>query len=162
GTRTAPASPSAPSSMRIQQRSSLANGRARSGRLSECRERTTCKFVVMARNFDGTTTIILFVWPAKMARVGVLASVGRSRPAMAVVYPGDFFYTIDALPDGTPPALVRGTSSKFALLEHGVGDDAVVLVDPNPHTATWKFPTVEHVTWKAPDGVSVGGPLELP
>jgi dipeptidyl aminopeptidase/acylaminoacyl peptidase len=40
--------------------------------------------------------------------------------------------------------------------------DAVCLVDPNPHTATWKFPTVEHVTWKAPDGVEVGGPLELP
>ncbi len=36
------------------------------------------------------------------------------------------------------------------------------LVDPNPHTESWKFPTVEHVTWKAPDGVSVGGPLELP
>lgn len=37
-----------------------------------------------------------------------------------------------------------------------------VLLDPNPHTATWKFPTISHVTWKAPDGVSVGGPLELP
>ncbi|MBA4188050.1 MAG: S9 family peptidase [Planctomycetaceae bacterium] len=36
------------------------------------------------------------------------------------------------------------------------------LVDPNPHTATWKFPSVQHVTWKAPDGTTVGGPLELP
>ncbi|MFO0823528.1 MAG: S9 family peptidase [Gemmataceae bacterium] len=36
------------------------------------------------------------------------------------------------------------------------------LTDVNPHTKTWKFPTIEHVTWRAPDGVSVGGPLELP
>ncbi|CAN5623378.1 hypothetical protein BH11PLA2_BH11PLA2_35300 [soil metagenome] len=34
--------------------------------------------------------------------------------------------------------------------------------DPNPHTATWKLPTVKHITWKAPDGSSVGGVLELP
>ncbi len=37
-----------------------------------------------------------------------------------------------------------------------------VLVDPNPHTENWKFPSVEHVTWKSSDGASVGGPLELP
>ncbi len=36
------------------------------------------------------------------------------------------------------------------------------LTDLNPQTKTWKFPTIEHVTWKAPDGASVGGPLELP
>jgi dipeptidyl aminopeptidase/acylaminoacyl peptidase len=42
------------------------------------------------------------------------------------------------------------------------GGEATEILDPNPHTANWKFPTVEHVTWKAPDGASVGGPLELP
>ena len=36
------------------------------------------------------------------------------------------------------------------------------LVDPNPHTANWKLPSVKHVTWKSVDGASVGGPLELP
>lgn len=36
------------------------------------------------------------------------------------------------------------------------------LVDPNPHTATWKFPSVRHLAWQAPDGIIVGGPLELP
>jgi dipeptidyl aminopeptidase/acylaminoacyl peptidase len=36
------------------------------------------------------------------------------------------------------------------------------ILDPNPHTATWKLPTVQHVTWKAPDGAEVGGVLELP
>jgi dipeptidyl aminopeptidase/acylaminoacyl peptidase len=36
------------------------------------------------------------------------------------------------------------------------------LLDPNPHTATWKSPSIQHVTWKAPDGTEVGGVLELP
>lgn len=36
------------------------------------------------------------------------------------------------------------------------------LVDPNPHTKSWKLPTVQHITWKAPDGTEVGGVLELP
>ncbi|MEO2091092.1 MAG: prolyl oligopeptidase family serine peptidase, partial [Gemmataceae bacterium] len=40
-------------------------------------------------------------------------------------------------------------------------DDKSIL-DPNPHTATWKLPSVQHITWKAPDGAEVGGVLELP
>lgn len=36
------------------------------------------------------------------------------------------------------------------------------LVSLNPHTASWKLPTVKHVTWKAPNGTEVGGVLELP
>jgi dipeptidyl aminopeptidase/acylaminoacyl peptidase len=36
------------------------------------------------------------------------------------------------------------------------------LVSLNPQTASWKLPTVMHVTWKAPDGTEVGGVLELP
>jgi dipeptidyl aminopeptidase/acylaminoacyl peptidase len=39
---------------------------------------------------------------------------------------------------------------------------ARTLVNPNPHTATWKLPSVQHITWKAPDGSTVGGVLELP
>lgn len=35
------------------------------------------------------------------------------------------------------------------------------LTDINPHTATWKFPTVEHTMWTS-GKVEVGGPLELP
>ncbi len=41
-------------------------------------------------------------------------------------------------------------------------DDQKVLVEPNPHTANWKLPTVQHITWKAPEGTEVGGVLELP
>lgn len=36
------------------------------------------------------------------------------------------------------------------------------LTDINPHTKSWKLPTVRHVSWKADDGTEVGGPLELP
>jgi dipeptidyl aminopeptidase/acylaminoacyl peptidase len=36
------------------------------------------------------------------------------------------------------------------------------LFDPNPHTASWKTPSIQHITWKAPDGSTVGGVLELP
>jgi len=62
---------------------------------------------------------------------------------------------------------VQGTSAKMATLVATMpqlnGPDRVTpLVDPNPHTADWKLPSIQHVTWKAPDGVSVGGPLELP
>jgi dipeptidyl aminopeptidase/acylaminoacyl peptidase len=36
------------------------------------------------------------------------------------------------------------------------------LTNVNPQTASWKLPTVQHITWKAPDGTEVGGVLELP
>ncbi len=42
------------------------------------------------------------------------------------------------------------------------GIDRRFLSDPNPHTSTWKLPSVQHITWKAPDGTEVGGVLELP
>lgn len=40
--------------------------------------------------------------------------------------------------------------------------DVKRILDPNPHTASWKLPSVQHITWKAPDGTEVGGVLELP
>lgn len=36
------------------------------------------------------------------------------------------------------------------------------LTDLNPHTATWKLPTVHRINWIAPDDTRVGGVLELP
>ncbi|MBM3982091.1 MAG: S9 family peptidase [Planctomycetes bacterium] len=42
------------------------------------------------------------------------------------------------------------------------GEEPRLLVDPNPHTANWKFPTIEHITWTSADKATVGGPLELP
>ncbi len=76
--------------------------------------------------------------------------------------PTFFTYTFDASPGGlSKTVLVRSTQSGFAELAVGVLGKQV-LVDPNPHTKTWKFPSVQHITWKAPDGTEVGGVLELP
>ncbi|HEY1191100.1 MAG TPA: LpqB family beta-propeller domain-containing protein, partial [Gemmata sp.] len=52
-------------------------------------------------------------------------------------------YKLDANPKGPVPPQTR-------------------LTNINAHTKDWKFPSVQHVTWNAPDGSSVGGPLELP
>lgn len=57
---------------------------------------------------------------------------------------------------------LRGGGDKFPELYRAEVTRDVLLVDPNPHTKTWKFPSVKHITWKAPDGTKVGGPLELP
>jgi dipeptidyl aminopeptidase/acylaminoacyl peptidase len=71
-------------------------------------------------------------------------------------------YAFDLTSDGSA-VTVSGTEARLPrLLSQGKGTDQTFLVDPNPQSATWKFPTVQHVTWKAPDGVEVGGPLELP
>jgi acylaminoacyl-peptidase len=56
---------------------------------------------------------------------------------------------------------VVGSGGGFPKLYRG-REKPEVLVDPNPHTKSWKFPTIEHVIWQAPDGEPVGGPLELP
>jgi dipeptidyl aminopeptidase/acylaminoacyl peptidase len=72
-----------------------------------------------------------------------------------------FIYAFDYPIDGQQPVVVRGTQTALPAL--AVGEQGQrVLVDPNPHTKTWKFPSVQHITWKAPDGTTVGGPLELP
>ncbi len=55
---------------------------------------------------------------------------------------------------------VEGFNDEFATLQYeGL---KVALFDPNPHTKSWKLPIVSHITWKASDGTTVGGPLELP
>ncbi|MBX9583083.1 MAG: S9 family peptidase [Gemmataceae bacterium] len=41
-------------------------------------------------------------------------------------------------------------------------DPPTRLTDLNPQAKEWALPSVEHVTWAAPDGSTVGGALELP
>ncbi len=79
--------------------------------------------------------------------------------AKSLLRGGTVVYAMARLDEGGP--VLVGASGGFPEL-NALRGGLVNLVDPNPHTATWKFPTVEHVTWKAPDGVEVGGPLELP
>ena len=57
--------------------------------------------------------------------------------------------------------ILQGSGTGFPELEIDSGRTRQ-LTDLNPHTKTWKLPFVQHVTWKAPDGTDVGGPLELP
>ncbi|WP_020473833.1 S9 family peptidase [Zavarzinella formosa] len=57
---------------------------------------------------------------------------------------------------------VRGDANGFPVLTYATSKGRQTLVDPNPHTRTWKLPSIKHVTWKAPDGSTVGGVLELP
>lgn len=68
--------------------------------------------------------------------------------------------TADAGAEVKPVVALIGSNERFPDL-YRVNSKAP-LTDINPHTASWKFPSVEHITWKAPDGTSVGGPLELP
>lgn len=71
-------------------------------------------------------------------------------------------YAFDVRPRVAVAELVGRADGLPVLRGALVGNKPVDLVDPNPHTETWKFPTVEHVTWKSADKATVGGPLELP
>lgn len=73
-------------------------------------------------------------------------------------------YGFDTSPNSAEVVGVHGTRHAFPNIyvssksfANGPG-----LADLNPQTKTWALPTVEHVTWKAPDGAEVGGVLELP
>ena len=59
-------------------------------------------------------------------------------------------------------ARVVSSPKQFAYVTLGGKSGFEPLLDPNPHTSTWKLPSVQHITWKAPDGTEVGGVLELP
>lgn len=73
----------------------------------------------------------------------------------------------DPAVDADPSSVVYGTHHGVSIVasearfQHLTGDDKFEY-DPNPHTSTWKLPSVQHITWKAPDGSEVGGVLELP
>lgn len=58
-------------------------------------------------------------------------------------------------------AYIAGSRSRMPVISIGLEKDRV-LSNPNPHSSAWKVPTIQRITWKAPDGVEVGGVLELP
>lgn len=68
-----------------------------------------------------------------------------------------------ALSQADPPSRISIFShpEKFPVVVD-LKNEHTTLLNPNPHTATWKLPSVQHITWKAPDGSEVGGVLELP
>jgi dipeptidyl aminopeptidase/acylaminoacyl peptidase len=99
----------------------------------------------------------------------LLGEVAASSGTVRVRYDGDIrrieihqgyvCYSVSNTPAASS-VVVQGFHRHFPQLRPS--PSAVALLDPNPHTATWKLPTVQHITWKAPDGSEVGGVLELP
>jgi dipeptidyl aminopeptidase/acylaminoacyl peptidase len=72
-------------------------------------------------------------------------------------------YAFDVV--GDTGALVMGTSKGMGELYvtgWKPGGEMKKLFDLNPQTANWKLPTIKHITWKAKDGSTCGGVLELP
>ncbi len=63
--------------------------------------------------------------------------------------PGVDAVSFEGTADEFPDLYLRGRVSKK-------------LTNLNPQASDWKLPTVRHITWKAPDGATVGGVLELP
>ena len=66
---------------------------------------------------------------------------------------------------GKSVAMIAASSGAMADVEVGelkAGSPLRKLTNVNPQVETWKKPTVQHITWKAPDGTAVGGVLELP
>ena len=68
---------------------------------------------------------------------------------------------LDRCIGGTASAILSGFHTGFPIMTTSISLETL-LVNPNPHTSTWKLPSVQHITWKAPDGTEVGGVLELP
>ncbi len=89
----------------------------------------------------------------------VLASLPQSG------LPDHVVYAFDTDAAGRLGVYVLGRPDEFAGLyvaEFKPGAPLRRLTTLNPQAATWKLPTVQHVTWKAADGATVGGILELP
>lgn len=59
--------------------------------------------------------------------------------------------------------VIFGTADEFAEVTLVAPDGGRTrLTDLNPQARSWLLPSVSRVTWKAPDGATVGGALELP
>ncbi len=117
-----------------------------------------------------TNDSLLFLADSRGDVVAAQASLATGRVQLLENEGGAVTYAMAWPPPRTPGLgiiRIQGTPDRMATLvttmpRPNAPDAISTLVDPNPHTKDWKFPTVRHVTWKAPDGNKVGGPLELP
>jgi len=92
----------------------------------------------------------------------VRATLGKTLTTKEPSYVKDV--NIHAYCEGDNPfggVYLLASTTRFPVLSsfHGIKEP---LVDPNPHTRSWKLPSVRHISWKAADGSTVGGVLELP
>lgn len=79
--------------------------------------------------------------------------------------PDRVVYAFDFDSKGQVGVYVAGSSTGLPDLfvsDFKPGAEFRKLASINPQTESWKLPSVQHVTWKAPDGTEVGGVLELP
>ncbi len=91
--------------------------------------------------------------------VGLKSGFGKS--LNDVVGRNAVVYAFDCSEHGA--VLVRGGAAGLPeVVGTGKRGERIVLSDLNPQAKNWLLPSVEHITWKAPDGTSVGGALELP
>jgi dipeptidyl aminopeptidase/acylaminoacyl peptidase len=90
--------------------------------------------------------------------VGLLTYTGPLPMATANIVPNQVVYGMDSAPKSKTPVVLRSVPDGFPELFAGL----TKLTDLNPITVKWRMPSIEHITWKAPDGTPVGGPLELP
>jgi dipeptidyl aminopeptidase/acylaminoacyl peptidase len=90
--------------------------------------------------------------------VGLLTYAGPLGMGTANIVPNQVVYGLDVVPGTKTSVVLRSVPDGFPELFAGL----TKLTDLNPVTVKWRIPSIEHVTWKAPDGAPVGGPLELP
>ena len=114
---------------------------------------------IARKDFDG-----------KLEQQVAYLGVTRGRVELVSINTGGGYTIHASRPSATTCALFDLTSSESTSVWGGATNfpevacckDHRFLTDLNPHTNSWKVPTISHITWKAPDGTTVGGPLELP
>jgi dipeptidyl aminopeptidase/acylaminoacyl peptidase len=100
---------------------------------------------------------LLFYLGEAAGSVGVLPYDLVEPKDFGWIDPGEVALAFDVA--GVGVVTLRGTKTRFPEIYTA---DNRALTDLNPQAASWKLPAVKHITWKAPDGVSVGGILDLP
>ena len=94
---------------------------------------------------------------------GMFIATDDSEMATPVVTPSRVLLGFDAVGSKEKDFVaILSKGTHFPLLTTSSLLDRPTLADPNTHTSAWKLPSVQHITWKAPDGTEVGGVLELP
>ena len=98
----------------------------------------------------------------KNGHVGVYGYAAKTEDILGVTRPDTVVYGFDFGPVASSIAVtLEASSSEFPEI-FVRGKDAKQLTHLNPQTKNWKLPTIQHITWKAKDGTTVGGVLELP
>lgn len=89
-------------------------------------------------------------------------SPGQLGHGATVNGPGGVTDAFDIGGSPTQMVAVRSDAASFPVLVSNQKTGRKVIADHNTHTQEWLLPSVQHITWKAPDGTTVGGVLELP